>query len=219
MFLSHFAVAMAAKKAVPRVSLGTLVMSAQFLDLVWPILLLVGLEHVRIDPGNTVFTPLAFESYPISHSLLAVVGWSLAFGTAYYAIRRSATAAWLLAACVLSHWVLDAVVHRPDLPLHPGSAALIGFGLWNSFAATVVAESAIFLLGVLVYVHSTRAADRTGRFSFWAFVVFLAIIWIGNSFGPPPPGETAIGVVGMLQWLFIPWAYWIDRHRTPVVNH
>ena len=120
MFIGHFAVALGAKKAAPKVSLGTLIMAAQFVDLLWPIFLLLGIEHVRINPGDTAYTPLDFYDYPVSHSLLTGIGWAIVFGAVYYAIRRSARNAWILAACVLSHWLLDLIVHRPDLPLVPG---------------------------------------------------------------------------------------------------
>src|SRR5512141_1813625 len=94
MFIGHYAVGFAAKRAEPRISLGTLVLAASFLDLLWPALLLAGLEHVRIDPGNTPFTPLDFYDYPISHSVLTVIGWSIGFGLVYYLIRRSIRGAW-----------------------------------------------------------------------------------------------------------------------------
>ena len=133
MFIGHYAVALGAKKISPTVSLGTLFPASQFIDLLWPIFLLLGLEHVRIDPGNTVFTPLDFYDYPISHSLLAVLGWSLGFGLLYYAVQRSGRNALILGALVLSHWVLDFISHRPDLPLIPGMETRVGLGLWNSF--------------------------------------------------------------------------------------
>ena len=129
MFIGHYAVALGAKKAAPRVSLGTLLLASQFIDLLWPIFLLLGLEHVRIAPGNTVFTPLDFYDYPISHSLLAVLGWSVGFGLVYYAVRRSGRNALILGAIVLSHWVLDFISHRPDLPLIPGMETRVGLGL------------------------------------------------------------------------------------------
>jgi hypothetical protein len=147
MFIGHYAVALGAKRVSPKVSLGTLLLASQFIDLLWPIFLLLGLEHVRIDPGNTVFTPLDFYDYPISHSLLAVLGWAAGFGVVYYAVRRSGRNALILGALVLSHWVLDFISHRPDLPLIPGMETRVGLGLWNSFAASVMVETALFAVG------------------------------------------------------------------------
>src|SRR5512140_353605 len=117
MFLGHIGVALAAKRAAPRTSLGTLVAASVWIDLVWPVLLLAGVERVRIDPGNTAVTPLDFEHYPFTHGAVAVAIWALAFGAAYLARTGYRRGAIVAAVLVASHWVLDAVVHRPDLPL------------------------------------------------------------------------------------------------------
>ncbi|MEK7728510.1 MAG: hypothetical protein AAB354_08860 [candidate division KSB1 bacterium] len=213
MFLGHYALALAAKKAAPKTSLGTLVLAAQFLDFLWPLFLLLGLEHVRIAPGNTVFTPLDFYDYPISHSLLAALGWALGWGLIYFFQRRNARSAILLGACVLSHWLLDAGTHRTDLPLLPGGMTRIGLGLWNHFAATVVVEALLFVIGVFIYARATIAADRIGRFAFLGLILFLGGIWLANMFSPPPPNETAIAVAALSLWLTVPWAHWFDQHR------
>ena len=128
MFIGHFGVGFGAKAAAPRVSLGTLLLAAQFLDLLWPIFLLLGIESVRIDPGNTAVTPLDFVSYPLTHSLLTGVGWGGLLGGAYALHRRWLRGAVVVAATVVSHWVLDWVSHRPDLPLIPGGNK-VGLGL------------------------------------------------------------------------------------------
>ncbi|MCH7767236.1 MAG: hypothetical protein IH916_11820 [Acidobacteria bacterium] len=218
MFIAHYGVALAAKRVAPHTSLGMLFLAAQFIDLLWPVFLLLGFEHVRIDPGNTIITPLDFYDYPITHSLLGVIGWSLALGLFYFAARRYSRGAWVVGAGVLSHWVLDAVVHRPDLPLIPGSKTYIGFGLWNSLAGTVVVELALFGLGLALYLHCTVALDRTGRYGLWSLVALLVALWAANILGPPPPSEKVIAFAGLGLWLFIPWAYWIDRRRQPAAN-
>ncbi len=217
MFIGHFAVGLAAKRVAPRTSLGTLFAAAQLLDLVWPALVLAGVETVRVEPGNTAFTPLDFVSYPWTHSLLMALVWAAAFALAYRARTGSARAAWVVGALVLSHWVLDFVSHRPDLPLAFG-APKVGLGLWSSVAATVVVEGALFIVGVYLYATGTRARNRTGRVSFWALVAFLVVIYAANIMGPPPPGARAIGMAGLLMWLFVPWAAWMDRNREPVVD-
>ncbi len=213
MFIGHYAIAFAAKKAAPKTSLGTLVLAAQFLDLLWPIFLLLGWEHVRIAPGNTVFTPLDFYDYPISHSLLAVLGWAIGLGAIYYFMRRDTRSAILLGACVLSHWVLDALTHRPDLPLVPGGTRHVGLGLWNHFGATVFVEALLFAIGVFIYARATIAVDRIGRFAFLGFVMFLGGIWLANIFGPPPPNVNAVAGAGLSLWLTVLWAHWCDQHR------
>lgn len=217
MFIGHFALALAAKPVSPRTSLGTLFAAAQLADLVWPILLLLGLESVKVDPGNTAFTPLDFVSYPWTHSLLLAIAWAAGFALAYLGRARLARGAWVVGVLVLSHWALDFITHGPDLPLAPG-AAKVGLGLWNSVAATVILEGALFAAGVLVYARKTRPRDVVGRLAFWALVAFLVAIYIANILGPPPPSARAVSLVTLLMWLFIPWAIWIDRHREPVTG-
>jgi membrane-bound metal-dependent hydrolase YbcI (DUF457 family) len=213
MFIGHAAVAFAAKKAAPRTSLGTLLMAAQFIDLLWPVFLLFGLEHVRIDPGNTALTPLDFYDYPFSHSLLAVAVWGFVFGGAYFAARRYRTGAIVLGLLVISHWVLDFLTHRPDLPLAPGSETRVGLGLWNSIAATLIVEGLLFAGCVALYVRTTKAIDRTGTYALWGLVAFLVVIYSMNVLGPPPPDTGVIAYAGNASWLFVLWGYWIDRHR------
>jgi len=213
MFLGHYAVALAAKRAAPATSLGTLFAAAAFLDLVWPVLVLAGVEHVALAPGDTAFTPLAFEDYPLSHSLLMSGVWALLVGGGYFALRRSARAALVVGALVVSHWLLDAVVHRPDLPLIPGGRARIGLGLWNSVAATLLLELTMFALGLAIYLRATRARDRIGGAGFTAFAVFLLVIYGSAAFGPPPPSASVVAWSDMGQWLVILWAAWVDRHR------
>jgi len=157
MFIGHFAVGFAAKRVAPRTSLATLVAAASFLDIAWPILVLVGIESVRIDPGNTAFTPLDFTSYPWTHSLVMAVLWGIAFALVYRARTGYARGAWALAALVPSHWVLDWISHRPDLPLVPGASSRYGLGLWRSVPATLAVEGAMFAAGVAVYLAATRA--------------------------------------------------------------
>ena len=211
MFIGHFAIGMAAKKVEPAVSLGTLFLAAQFLDLLWPTLLLLDAEHVSIEPGISKVTPLAFTDYPISHSLLAVMGWSLLFGLVYYFISKNKRASLLVGCLVLSHWILDAIVHVPDLPLYPGNSPKVGLGLWNSVVLTVLVEGIIFAAGIVLYIKTKRALAQKVNAWFWSLVVFLLIIHVMNFLGPPPPSVAAIAWAGHLQWLFIPWAYMCDR--------
>jgi len=213
MFIGHYAVALAAKKAAPRTSLGTLFIAAQFIDLLWPLFVLVGIEHVRIDPGATAVTPLDFYDYPFSHSFLGVVFWAVLFGVVYFGLRRDGRASIVLALCVASHWFLDLLTHRPDLPLSPGGEARWGLGLWNSLAGTLLVETALFAAGVFVYLRTTRAKNRVGSIGFWALAGILFAIYLTNLFGPPPPDVSTIAYAGNLSWLFVIWAYWVDRNR------
>ncbi len=214
MFLGHFGVGFGAKRAAPRTSLGTLFLAAQLLDLLWPTFLLLGLERVRIAPGITRVTPLDFVSYPLSHSLALVVAWGALFGVAYFLLRRYPAGAWVAAACVVSHWLLDLLAHRPDLPLVPGGHARLGLGLWDSLPATVAVELAIFAGGIVLYAGATRANDRLGRYGLWGLVAFLLVTYAANLFGPPPPSVPAIAGAAQAQWLLVAFGYVLDRHRS-----
>jgi hypothetical protein len=210
MFLGHFAVALAAKKTSPRTSLGTLVLGAQLADILWPVFLLLGWERVQIAPGITRITPLDFLSYPYSHSLLAELLWAAALGGIYYAIRRNARGAIVLGLCVPSHWLLDFVSHRPDMPLLPGGARY-GLGLWNHPAATILTEMALFAAGTAAYIGFFRLKDRTHRYALWSLLILLLALYFGSVFGPPPPDTNTLAISALAIWLTVPWAGWADR--------
>lgn len=215
MFLGHFGAGLGAKKLAPSVSLGTLFLATQFIDLLWPTFLLLGIEHVEIQPGATRVTPLNFVDYPFTHSLLMVAVWALAFGLVYWIVRKDVRGSVVLGAAVISHWVLDLIVHRPDLPLYPGDPSKLGLGLWNSFTSTLLVEGAIFFAGVALFVHTSRARNRKGTIAFWGLIVFLVLIYLGNIYGPVPQNVVAIAWAGHFQWLLVIWAYWIDRNHEP----
>jgi hypothetical protein len=216
MFIGHIAVGLAAKRVAPRTSLGTLAVAAEFADLLWPIFLLLGWERVLIVPRMTVVTPLDFVSYPISHSLLADIGWASLFAGLYLIVKRYPIGAFVIWACVMSHWILDAISHRPDMPLYPGGQVFVGLGLWNSLPGTLLVEGAMFAAGVAIYLRSTRARDKTGVIAFWALIIVLVILYLANVFGPPPPSLKALKITALCGWLFVPWFYWIDRHRPAI---
>jgi hypothetical protein len=214
MFIGHFALGFAAKPAAPRVSVAVLFAAAQLADLTWPLLVAAGLEQVIIDPGNTAFTPLDFASYPYSHSLLTLIIAGAVFGGLAGAVVRSGRTAIVVGLLVVSHWLLDWITHRPDLPLYPGGAKF-GLGLWHSIPATIAVEAAMFIVGVVIYARSTRPRDRIGRRAFGAFVAFLVVVYIAN-LGPPPPSVEAIVWVGLAGGaVLMLWARWFDRHRNP----
>jgi membrane-bound metal-dependent hydrolase YbcI (DUF457 family) len=212
MFIGHNAVGFASKRAAPRVSLGLLMAAPMLLDLIWPILLLAGVEHMRIDRGNTRFTPLDFYDYPRSHSLLMACVWGLLFGGAYFIRTRDRRAGCILFLGVVSHWLFDFFTHRPDLPLWPGGPK-VGLGLWNFPAATIVVESLLFIGGLALYVRATRPRDRVGSLGFASFVLFLVLVYIGNIVGPPPPNVAAVAWLALSAWLLPLWAWWFDAHR------
>ncbi len=215
MFLGHFGLAMAAKRVAPRVSLGTTFLAAQFLDALWPLFVLAGIESFEIVPGVTKANPLDFTSYPWSHSLAMAIVWGVLFAAAYGLLRKRPRDAAILGALVVSHWVLDWVVHRPDLPLFPGDHDLHGMGLWNSLAGSLTVELALFILGILIFLGSSHARDRIGTMGFWVLVAFLAASYFAATFGPLPPSTTAVASTALIGWLIFAFAWWIDRHLEP----
>jgi hypothetical protein len=207
---------LAAKRVAPGPSLGTAVLAAQWADGIWPVFVLLGLERVEIVPGITKMTPLEFVSYPYSHGLVADIGWAALFAVVYGTLRRDWRGAFWLAALVLSHWGLDAVAHRPDMPTWPGGPKL-GLELWHSVGGSLIVEFGLYGAGVWLYERSTRARDALGSVLFWALVIVLAAIYVASVVGPPPPSARALAITGVVAWLFVPWGYWIDRHRVPEV--
>jgi len=212
MFIGHYGVAFAAKRIDARVSLGTYVLAAQFLDLLWPIFLIAGLEHVRIAPGATAMTPLDFYDYPYSHSLVMACVWAGLVGGAYFFFRRELRSALVVAACVVSHWLLDFFTHRPDMPIGL-VGPYVGLGLWNSKLGTALVEFGILSLGLALYWTATHARTKTGNWFFALYVAVLLVIYVPQFFAPPPPNETAIAWMDLGQFLLVAWAYGLDRLR------
>jgi hypothetical protein len=216
MFVGHFALGFAAKRAAPRMPLPLFVIACQLADILWPAFVAIGVERVAIVPGVTAFTPLDFVAYPYSHSLVALCLWGIVLGSACWLSGVAGRVSLLVGGLVVSHWLLDFVAHRPDMPLYPGSA-LYGLGLWNSVAATLLVELPLFAIGVWLYATATRARDSVGRWSFAALVVFLLIVYFASAFGGPPPSVTAIAVAGLAGAIIIAvWSWWMDRHREPM---
>ncbi|MCX6142750.1 MAG: hypothetical protein NTZ35_05975 [Ignavibacteriales bacterium] len=214
MFLGHYAVALAAKKAAPKTSLGTLLIAAQLPDLLFPLFILLGIEHLRIAPGITVVFPMDLYDYPLSHSLLAGLLWSAALAFLYYVIRKEKRGATIVGLVVISHWILDFITHRPDLSLGFGTGTYVGLGLWNSLAGTLIVESALFVIGIILYIRTTKAGDRIGSIGFWAWIGFLASMYAGSFFGSDSSIDTLSTILLMVgSWAIILWGCWADKHR------
>jgi membrane-bound metal-dependent hydrolase YbcI (DUF457 family) len=213
-FIGHFAVGFAGKRAAPKASLQMLLFAALLADVLWPILVAAGVERVRIAPGDTAYTPLEFISYPWSHSLLMQCVWGLLLGLLYRTRTASGRAGLVVGLLVVSHWVLDWISHRADMPLYPGGPKL-GLGLWNSVAGTMIVEIAMFAAGVYLYSTATRAQDRRGKWALWALVAFLLVSYIADSLtAAPPPSVKFIWISALVATgVVLLWATWIDHHR------
>ena len=213
MFLGHFGVGFGAKTLQPRVSLGTLFLATQLADLVWPTLLLLGVERVRIVPHFTATNAFDFVYYPFTHSLAGELVAGLLLGLAYWLLQRRGRDAVLVGLLVPSHWLLDVVVHVPDLPLYPGSSPLFGLGLWNQLALTQVVEFGLLSAGLWLYARRTRARNKVGRYGLVGLVAFLVLLHVGSLLSPPPASVGALGWSGQLFWLIVLLAYWVDHNR------
>lgn len=214
MFIGHFGLAFAAKRAAPRTSLGATFVAAQLADLIWPILLLAGVETVSIVPGATnPFLTLEFTNYPWSHSLATGIGAGIVAGALYYVASRYARGAVIVALLVPSHWVLDFITHVRDLPLYPGGSARVGLGLWRNPVATIVFEVLIYALGVAIYARTTRARDRVGSIGLWLLVIVLLALYVVSNASPPPASLSALAWGALIGWPLMLWPWWVDRRR------
>lgn len=211
MFVGHLGVALAARKADRAPSLVWLMTAANFVDLVWPLFLLLGLERVRIDPGNTAFTPLAFESYPWTHSLLMGIVWGIALAALARWRGVAKTGAWIVGGLVVSHWLLDFVTHRPDLPLWPWSDRVYGLGLWHSIPATFVVEGLLWLIAIGLFLSARRPRGLHGQLALWSFVLVSTLPWVSSPFETPPSDARALAMFSLFGWIIVPWAWWIER--------
>jgi membrane-bound metal-dependent hydrolase YbcI (DUF457 family) len=213
-FIGHFAVGFASKGVARATPLPWLLVAPNFLDVLWPVFVLAGIERAAIDPGNTAFTPLDLAYMPWSHSLVMALAWSVAFAGAYLVRHRDRRGAAVLALGVFSHWVLDWITHRPDMGIAPGVETRVGLGLWNSIPGTLLVELSIFAIAIALYVRATRAKDRVGTGALVGLVAFLLVAYFGAAFGPPPPGIVPVTVSALVATaLLAAWAVWIERHR------
>jgi hypothetical protein len=215
MFIGHLAVGFAAKRFAPRSSLGWLLVASELVDLLFFWFFLMGWEQMRVDPGNTAFTPLAFDYYPYSHSLAAAFLWAATISFLYWAITRYLAGSLAAFVVIASHWFLDAVVHRPDLSLYPGDASLFGFGLWDSVPGTLLVEGVMFLVGTSLYLSMESGKDRIGRYAVMSLITLILMLYVGAALGPPPPSPMAAAIFGLALAGILPvWAAWVDRHRS-----
>lgn len=213
MFIGHYGVGLSLKKTARPLSLGLLFLAVQFLDLLWPTLLLLDVEHVQIIADKSQPIPLVFTDYPYSHSLAMVLVWSALFFTVYWLFTKDVRNALILGFAVLSHWILDFIVHLPDLPLYPGNSPKVGLELWRSPIVTAIFEGLIFVIGIILYLKATKAKNKTGVIVFWVLIGLLAVSHIANLFSPPPPSVEAIAWAGQAMWLFVILGFWVDKNR------
>ena len=213
MFVGHAATALVTKRVEPKVSLGTWLLAAFLADLFTFPLLLAGVERFTVDPGVTTNRVIGSD-IAFSHSLLMNLIFGVLLAGVYYFRQRYSRGAWLLVGVVLSHWLLDVISHRPDMPLAPGVRATFGLGLWNSIPATLLVEGGFWLLAIIFYYRATEAKNRAGVYGFWIGIALLTLLWYGNIRRGMDPDPVRAGVGGLILFpLLVAWAYWINRLR------
>lgn len=214
MFVGHYGVSFAAKSLDKRIPLWLLFLAVQFVDLLWAVFVLTGVEKVRIVPGITATNPLDLYYMPYTHSLVAALFWAGAGFCAYRLFRkRRRDAAFLVGAAVFSHWLLDLIVHRPDLALYDDSYKM-GLGLWNYPALALSLEAVILLTGIFMYLRSSRAVTAAGKFGMLIFAVALLGLQGIVFFGAPPPSPTAAALTALLAYVVLSGiAYWLEKKR------
>jgi len=214
MLVGHVAVGLAAKRVEPRISLGTLVLAAMFADLLWCVFMIAGIEHVQYKPGMGAANYLDASDIAISHSLLTDVVWAGLLAAAYFLKRRYPRGALVLFVAVLSHWLLDFVAHRPDMPLAPGGHRYFGLGLWTSIPATLIVEGGFWVVALVLYVRALRPRNRAAVYAFWSVAALLTLLWYGNIAGPPPSNPHTAPIASLILFtLIVAWAYWMNRLR------
>jgi hypothetical protein len=221
MFIGHFAVGLAAKKASPKINLGLLFIACQLLDLIWPVLILTGVEQVSVDHSATAVTPFNFSYYPWSHSLVMTIIYSLILGFIAAKVAKSNRTGIVFGFVILSHWILDFLTHRPDLPLY-FDGLKVGLGLWNSVVATFIIEGGIFIIGIFFYLQASPLISKKRKVIFWSMIAFLFLIYIGNIFGPKAPIDThpnAIAGPALAMWLIVIWGYFADKNSSKKINN
>lgn len=184
MFVGHYGVGFAARRLYPSVPLWVFFVAVQLLDVIWAPLIMLGIERVRIVPGITASNPLDLYYMPYTHSLVAAASWSVAVWLGWRVARRDGAAtgaAIAVGLAVFSHWILDAVVHRPDLPLYDNTAK-VGLGLWNLPGPAFALESLLLIGGVAVYLRA--GAARRG--ATWALAAIMLLVHAIAFFGAPP---------------------------------
>lgn len=215
MLVGHFAAALLAQRAEPRLSLGTAVVAATFADLLVFALVIAGVEQIEIVRGRFGAANY-FRAIDIgwSHSLAMGLVWAVVLGGAHRAQHGRSRTALILGAAVLSHWFLDAASHPPHLPLVPGLDGRIGLGLWTSVPATLLIEGGLWAAAVVLYLRATRSVTSAGRYVFWGGIIVLTLSWYNNIAGGAPSRPADAPTASLIFFLLaVGWGYWMNRAR------
>jgi len=214
-FVGHYGPSLAIRALRPEIPLWLLLVAGQLVDIAWTVLVLAGVEKLRIVPGITAANPLDLYYMPYTHSLVAAVLWALAAAVACrFLFRwRGWAAAGLVGVVVLSHWVLDWLVHRPDLPLYDNTAK-VGLGLWNYVGLSLALEALVLAGGLWLYLTRTRGLTAAGRYGPIVWVALLVGLQLSSFVAPAPPSPAVVATSGLVVYVvFAAAAAWFDPQR------
>jgi hypothetical protein len=214
MFVGHYSVSFLTKRADDSIPLWLLFLAVQWLDVMWAPFILLGIEKARIVPGFTATNPLDLYYMPYTHSLVAALLWSAAAAGAYRAIRHAPVSSSLLVGvAVFSHWILDFIVHTPDLPLYDDSMK-VGLGLWNHPVLASGLE-VLLLFGAMVLYLRRKPRNRTG---IMIFGVAMLGIQAYVFFGPPPVSIAAAAATALGAYVIFALVIWWLADREPAAR-
>jgi hypothetical protein len=213
MFVGHYGVSFAARRLAAQVPLWVWFIAVQWMDVVWSVLVLLDIEKLRIVPGFTQANALDLYYMPYTHGLPGSIVLSLVLGAivALFIPTNRARTLLLVAAASFSHWVLDLLVHVPDLPLYDNSAKL-GLGLWRHVILSFPLELMLLGFGAWFYSRAMIFKSARGRYAFWGFVGLLVIVQVYANFGPPPSSPQIMAVMAL--GLYVGTALlagWVER--------
>ena len=200
MFIGHYGVSFAAKRAQPRLPLWVWFLAVQWLDVVWSVLVLLRVEKLNIVPGITEANALDLYYMPFTHGLPGAIVLSAVFGGVVAMFTKRAATLVPVAVASFSHWILDLIVHIPDMPLYDNSHK-VGFGLWRHVALSFPLELVVLGVGVGLYLRATTFARSSGRYVVWGFAAVLACVQVYANFGPPPSSPEAMAVTALVLYL------------------
>ena len=214
MFVGHYGPAFAAKAVAKPIPLWLLFVAVQFMDIVWSILVLLGVEKLRIVQGFTASNPLDLYYMPYTHGLIgSLVLCALLGGISEYFLPQKGRTFLIVGACVFSHWLLDLIVHVPDLPLI-GDRMKVGFGLWRWRDISLAAEFATLFAGFWAMLRYAPSPNRSSHIRLWSLAGWLVIAQIFNAFGPQPATpQIAAGMALGAYLIFALFAWQVDRAR------
>lgn len=217
MFAGHYAPAFAAKALKRPPSLGAAFVAVQLVDFAWAGFILTGVEHARITPGYLALSDLELYDMPWTHSLVAALAWSVLAAIIYALLDRKSglPAAIAIGALVFSHWVLDLIVHAPDLALYPGGAERFGFALWDNPPLWALAEIGLFALCFVIYLRSTQPNGAAGRFAPWLVAGLMMAVLAFEKLGPGQGDIKGAAASALGAYVvFAALGFWLDRVRS-----